>query len=120
MSRDPNQVAAVFAEALAQSSAGARDEYLNAACAGDAEYRRDPGRFAFVLCDLHMPGLDGACTLDELRRVHPGVRFFLMSGSSGGPTPELYLRGAAGFLPKPVTLRGLARLLGGSAPGHPG
>jgi len=85
-----------------------------------AEYRRDPGRFAFVLCDLHMPGLDGPGTLDELRRVNPGVRVFLMSGSSGGPAPELYVRGAAGFLPKPVTLQALARLLDGLIPGHPG
>jgi WD40 repeat protein/serine/threonine protein kinase len=40
MSRDPDQIAAVFAEALAQPSAAERDRYLNAACGGDAEFRR--------------------------------------------------------------------------------
>src|SRR5262245_38457500 len=30
---------------------------------GVAEYRRDPNRYAFVISDIHMPGLDGPAAL---------------------------------------------------------
>jgi two-component system cell cycle sensor histidine kinase/response regulator CckA len=81
---------------------------------GVAEYRRDPGRFAFVISDVHMPGLDGPAALDEMRRVNPDVRCFFFSGNPGDYlVDDLYARGAAGFLEKPITLKSLSRLLHG-------
>ena len=45
-------------------------------------FRANPGRFAAVLLDLTMPGLDGAEALRIIRTIDPGVPVLLMSGYS--------------------------------------
>jgi CheY-like chemotaxis protein len=57
--------------------------------------------YDIVICDLMMPGMDGAMTLTEIRKRHPHVRAYLMTGH---PRPEEVYKhvGATGFLQKPL------------------
>ena len=71
-------------------------------------FNAQPDRFALVLLDLTMPGLDGKQTLAELRRVRPDVCVVLMSGFHA----QDVLTGFAGkqptrFLQKPFNLDAL-------------
>ncbi len=46
------------------------------------QFRANPQRFAAVLLDLTMPGLDGAEVLRVMRALNPEVRILIMSGYS--------------------------------------
>lgn len=81
-----------------------------------ARLAAEPDRFAAVVLDLTMPGLDGREVFDRLVRAKPGIPVLLISGY---PEAEAALRfGAdrpAAFLRKPFEVRELrawvARLL---------
>lgn len=60
--------------------------------------------FAFVLLDVHMPGMDGLETLDKIRENHPGVDVIMISGvSDHGATSTVNALnlGALEFIRKP-------------------
>jgi PAS domain S-box-containing protein len=97
---------------------------LTAIPAADGEeacalYAARAGEIDGVLLDLTMPGMDGADTLEELRRIDPGVKALLCSGFGEQAVSErLAGVGFTGFVQKPFdvqTLRdALERLLDGS------
>ena len=69
-----------------------------------------------VILDLMMPGLDGLQTLDQLRRIDPGVAVIASSGlRTSQREAEVLERGAKAFLPKPYSetelLQTLSRVL---------
>jgi CheY-like chemotaxis protein len=75
-------------------------------------YRRHRAAIDVVLLDVRLPGPDGPQTLAALRELDPRVRCCFMSGDLGSYTEEdLRERGAAGVLPKPFRLDGVARVL---------
>lgn len=71
-------------------------------------YRQHNGRVQVVILDVMMPGMDGAATLAELRRVNPGCRVVLTSGLRlSEALAEEVQSGVVGFLAKPYTLEQL-------------
>jgi CheY-like chemotaxis protein len=71
----------------------------------------DRGRFAAVLLDVQMPGLDGPQTLAELRRLAPALPAVFVTAHSPRYTDvELAGLGAAVLL-KPVGVAALGRAL---------
>lgn len=72
------------------------------AVASFAEHR---DRIDAVICDLAMPGLDGAEASASIRRMNPEVPWLFMSG--GAPKPPSANECSADFLPKPVALETL-------------
>jgi len=75
-------------------------------------YREHRENIAVVLLDLHMPGLDGSQTLDELRELNPKVLACFMSDDTGAYQPEeLRHHGAASIIAKPFFLDDLADIL---------
>ena len=79
---------------------------------------------AVVITDIHMPGMNGATVISELKRHHPQVAVIAISGlfnSGHGLDAEAALAlGADRALAKPFKraelLRALAELLGRAAP----
>jgi CheY-like chemotaxis protein len=57
--------------------------------------------YDIVICDLMMPGMDGAMTLEAIRKDHPSLRMYLMTGH---PEPEKAYKAtqATGFIKKPL------------------
>ena len=57
--------------------------------------------YDIVICDLMMPGMDGMMTLAEIRKDHPHLPIYLMTGH---PEPEKVYRDtqATGFFNKPL------------------
>ncbi len=71
-----------------------------------------PHRFAVVLLDLRMRGLDGEQTLAGLRRLRPDVRVVLMSGFDEHDTMARFAgKGLASFLQKPFEVDALSSVL---------
>jgi PAS domain S-box-containing protein len=68
-------------------------------------YRQERDRIDLVILDMLMPGMGGAETFQELKRLNPGVRVLLSSGySANGETQEVMAAGARGFIQKPYRL----------------
>ena len=86
-----NPVTAIIAEdepvVLATADALLRHHGYQTVLASDGheavqQFRANPQRFAAVLLDLTMPGLDGAEVLRVMRALNPAVRILIMSGYS--------------------------------------
>jgi PAS domain S-box-containing protein len=72
--------------------------------------REHPETIDFVLLDVTMPGLDGAATLRELRRIRADVPTILMSGyTQPGTTTRFDGEPLVGFVQKPFRLATLAQ-----------
>jgi CheY-like chemotaxis protein len=69
------------------------------------EFKAAPDRFAGIMLDLTMPGLDGAEVLREIRALRPAARVLIMSGfSEADVLHRLRGLGKVILLNKPFTL----------------
>jgi PAS domain S-box-containing protein len=72
-------------------------------------YKANADRIDLVILDVIMPGLSGAETFDELKRINPNVKVLLSSGySMDGQAKRIMARGCDGFIQKPFNLQALA------------
>jgi PAS domain S-box-containing protein len=72
-------------------------------------FKRHPGDISLVILDASMPGMSGAETFPELRKVRPEVRILVSSGYSELETMKAFPEPrVSGFIQKPYTSRGLA------------
>lgn len=75
-------------------------------------FKQHHGEIACVLLDLTMPDLDGAQTLEELRKMDPSVPIILTSGYSEQNSKEhVDQKSIAGFLQKPYTIEEFEQLV---------
>ncbi len=76
-------------------------------------FRKDPDRFVCVMLDQTMPRMDGRECLQRLRQISPNVRVILSSGYSAEELASRYTEDdmLAGFIQKPYSPSGLAKLL---------
>lgn len=73
---------------------------------GVESFRSKP--FDVVVLDAVMPGMSGAETFDEIRRIRPDARVLMASGyDRERAVGDLLDRGLAGFIPKPFRRREL-------------
>jgi DNA-binding NtrC family response regulator len=88
-------------------------EYLNqegfdvVACASGEEAleRAAERRFDIVLCDVHLPGLNGLELLDHLQRISPETFVLLITAyATVENAVEAFQRGAHDYLMKPILL----------------
>jgi DNA-binding NtrC family response regulator len=88
-------------------------EYLNqegfhvSACASGEEALEQAAqrRFDIVLCDVHLPGLDGLELLDRLQRISPETFVLLITAyATVENAVEAFQRGAHDYLMKPILL----------------
>lgn len=89
-----------------------------------AAYRqaREAGQpFDAVILDLMVPdGWGGERTLSELRRLDPGVKALLCSGSLSGPREDYEKKGFSGVLGKPYALGALRTVVEAMLPADSG
>jgi two-component system cell cycle sensor histidine kinase/response regulator CckA len=71
-------------------------------------FKRHPGDISLVILDASMPGMSGAETFPELRKIRPAVKILISSGYSELETMKAFPGSPAGFIQKPYTSRGLA------------
>ena len=72
------------------------------------QFREGAERFRMVILDLTMPGMDGARTFAELRKVDPSVKVLLISGFNENEATARFAGSApAGFLQKPIVAEDL-------------
>ena len=64
----------------------------------------DKTEFDLVLSDLIMPGVNGLDLLKRTRSIAPEVPVVLMSAFPGIEVTQIFERGAADFIPKPLDL----------------
>src|SRR5579884_2175436 len=69
-------------------------------------FERDPARFACVLTDLSLPGLDGEQLIERMRAANPGLPALISSGYPYQPRSA-----ATAFLQKPYLPNMLAEAL---------
>jgi len=75
-------------------------------------YQARQAQVHVALLDVCMPDLDGPQTLEQLRRIQPGIVACFMSGNTGLYSPqELLQMGAVQFFPKPFGLEELVQAL---------
>jgi PAS domain S-box-containing protein len=77
--------------------------------------KRHPGRIDLAVLDLSMPGMSGAETLPELRKIRPEMKVFVSSGYSETEAMTMF-RGQriSGFLQKPYTFAVLGEKVTGA------
>ena len=64
----------------------------------------DKTEFDLVLSDLIMPGVNGLDLLKRTRSIAPEIPVVLMSAFPGIEVTQIFERGAADFIPKPLDL----------------
>lgn len=71
-------------------------------------FRAHQHEIDLVLLDLSMPGLNGADTFQELRKIDPTVKVILSSGFDEAEVTRQFVgQGLAGFLQKPYNMKDL-------------
>ena len=77
-----------------------------------ALFAQRPSEIALVITDMMMPIMDGAATIQVLRRINPVVRIIAASGiDSWDNVAKATRAGATHFLPKPYTTETLLKLV---------
>jgi DNA-binding NtrC family response regulator len=64
-----------------------------------------------LICDVLMPGIDGLGVLKAAHRLRPDAAIILITSGEFAKEMEALGEGAFGFLPKPVNLEALLRLV---------
>jgi CheY-like chemotaxis protein len=65
-----------------------------------------------IFLDVRMPVLDGLQALEAIRRAHPALPIIMISASrTGDLAKHVRMRGANGYLPKPINLQQLRAVL---------
>jgi len=83
-------------------------EFTTQSAAALAMVRADPQRFALVITDQAMPGMEGLVLASQLRQIRPELPIILTTGFSLLLTPErLEAAGIRQLLPKPITIHAL-------------
>jgi len=78
----------------------------------DAMHRIESRMPDGVFLDVRMPGIGGLELLDTLRRDHPQLKIVMTSASSADDVAvAIRTLGAAAYLPKPITLHDLRKVL---------
>jgi PAS domain S-box-containing protein len=68
-------------------------------------YAKQPREIGVVLTDLVMPVMDGAATIQALRRLNPAVKIVVCSGlGTGAEASQSIVPRMHGFLPKPCSV----------------
>jgi CheY-like chemotaxis protein len=76
-----------------------------------ALYAKQTQQIAVVLIDMMMPIMDGAATIQVLRRINPAIRIIVASGIDAGENiARTASAGVHDFLPKPYTAETLLKL----------
>ena len=71
--------------------------------------RQHGAKISVVLLDMTMPEMSGRQTYEALRKIRPGIKVLLCSGSSiEGHAQQLLDRGCSGFIQKPFEAADLA------------
>lgn len=82
-------------------------------------FRANQHKIDLVLLDLSMPGLNGADTFQELRKIDPTVKVVLSSGfDEAEATRQFVGQGLAGFLQKPYNMKNLVQKVEGYLGGN--
>lgn len=77
-----------------------------------SKFTRHCKEISAVVLDMMMPGMDGLQTLEQLRRIDPGVVIVASSGlRTSQREAEVLERGAKAFLPKPYSEEQLLSVL---------
>jgi len=77
-----------------------------------AEFSRDPGRFAAIVSDLAMPGMNGLQLAALVRATRPGIPFVLCSGyMTEAEADEARTVNVSAVVTKPLTLEPLGRAI---------
>ncbi len=77
-----------------------------------ALYAKQAQQIAVVVTDMMMPVMDGAATIQVLKRINPAVKIIAASGiDSGTNVAKAANAGVKHFLPKPYTAETLLKLL---------
>jgi YesN/AraC family two-component response regulator len=77
-----------------------------------AVYAQRRDEIAVVLTDMMMPVMDGAATIQVLRKMNPSVRIIAASGlSANAHTAQASRLNVKHFLPKPYTADALLKAL---------
>ncbi len=80
-------------------------------------FEKKSGEIGLVLLDVAMPGMDGLQTLERIREIRAAVPVLICSGFGDVDIEARFKgKGIAGFLPKPFTLKQLARKVKESMP----
>lgn len=69
-------------------------------------FEQDPNRYALVLTDLSLPGMNGEQMIDRMREHNPTLRAIISSGYPHQPRSR-----ETGFLLKPYAPKMLAELI---------
>lgn len=78
---------------------------VSCACGEEALARAGEQRFDIVLCDVHLPDLDGLELLDRLQRISPETFVLLITAyATVENAVEAFQRGAHDYLMKPILL----------------
>jgi DNA-binding NtrC family response regulator len=68
-------------------------------------FRAHQEEIDLVLLDLSMPGLNGADTFDELRKINPAAKVILSSGYDEAEATRYFVgQGVVSFLQKPYNM----------------
>jgi putative two-component system response regulator len=69
--------------------------------------------FDLIVCDVHMPGMNGLEFLEALKLIDPGIASVVITSSDGVDIAVKAMRsGALGFVPKPFTSTELLETIG--------
>ena len=104
---DDNAEVLALMAAFAASVTDAELECHTSPAAALAAFEAAPEKYAVVITDFEMPGLDGVALCRQLRAVAPALKVFLATGSGFFTEAAARHAGFSGLLTKPISLETL-------------